>query len=1072
MPDTDSRQEDAQHLAQHKEYASLRWNPSDVSALPIGFSDYENIRMTERASMNLQGHQIFLRNLLDPHTRYKRLLINHATGTGKTMIMNSVARIYIDHFKLMKEPVQVTVIGFTEDVVIRELMTYPEFGYITRSEVEEMARLNRSTNEREIQIRNSKKAAIKKRITNPSRGGFYKFYGYQKFAHDILIITPQGEHKGVLHTWIYEDESKFEDRLKSSMEKGDIELNMPMIEAMRNGLVMCDEIHNTYNMRAKNNRGMAIKFILDMLERENPATAPRALFVTATPLTGSPTEIIDVMNLLIPLASYRREEFFQGEELKPDALERIGRICSGYVSFLGDTQSAAYPSRSFAGDELEGVPYLRFVKCKMSPYHERVLAEAMNEGTLGTNAHALVDIVFPHPDCPPDGMASCSKGLYITGEVRQVIDVAPPAWRSRVGIGVTSDALTGSFLRVDNVGTYSTKYQRLMKDIVALIKGRTIGKILVYHYYVVTSGVLLLRELLYQNGFIGPYTNPSSATMCSICGITKGEHRDDQDHGYMPCRVLTMYGEEKKEMDRNLTLFRDSANVNGYEYRVVIGSQAIQEGLNFNAVRFLFVVHPPRDISSLIQLLGRAIRRGSHQQLPRDMRTVEIRIYIHTSAKIETPDVLHYRRKMKSYLGIQLIERELRRYAVDCFINYEKMRKDTVPTIDGLPFEPYVSAASASTASVPAASYTASWKAFGFADEEVRTITGIIKILFSYRPVWLYDDLWSAVRTPSRQYKTSYDHSSFEERSFVIALNFLIGHSYIKHTEDTFRHNAYIPTITIAEEQRRIVYCPPFFMLVPIDEIGAPSLDYDIFMRDNALERYENVDLHIEDQDMSSEEFDLMMGTVRKNYRPEEMIYCVSEISMYFHIYAMRRIVEGSGGWESLAHLHQAYKEMGILLYPKDLLNKELAQTYGATDTSTPIGFRMREDVAIYNRRNQRWSQAPALLVYKDSRKENSIVIGYIDLKNFEPVFRLRKPYHLSEEGIEDRRKISRGVVCSTLLRDTKLAYISELGISIQSKKNDDALCRAILRGLIDRDMEERRSEGTLRWFYNIFEEA
>ncbi len=1058
--------EGAEELSKKKQFASLRFAPSEQGDLPVAITDYDNIRPPFRQKVQLKGAQIFLRNLLDPHTKYKRMLINHAPGTGKTMILNTIARVYIDHFKLMKEPVQITIIGFTEDIVMRELMTYPEFGYVSAAEVEELIRLGRSTNDKDRSLRATKIAVIKRRITNPSKGGYYRFYGYQKFANDILTITSKGEAAGVTHSSLYENEEGFEAGLKKHVEAEEVELNMGLIYSMRNGVVMCDEIHNTYNTKAKNNRGIAIKYVLDLLEREDPRTAPRALFATATPLTGSPSEIIDVMNLLIPLGDFKRNDFFSGEDLRDGALEKISRICSGYVSFLGDTQSEAYPSRVFDGDELEGVPYLKFIKCPLSKMHEAVMDEAKE---AGIGAHALSDIVFPHPDCSVHDIESslCKKGLYISSEVRGTIEAAPVQWKSKIGIHTTLDGVTGSFLHSSALGRYSSKYKKFVDDVVSIIKKGIPGKMIVYHYYVVTSGVLLLREILSQNGFIGPYSNPTSSTLCSVCGIEKGSHEKIDDHGYMPCRYLLMYGEEKKEMDRGLTLFNGPSNSTGYEYRIVVGSQAIQEGINFKAVRFMFVTHPPRDISSLVQLLGRAVRRGSHDQLPREQRTVNIRIYIGTSRKFETPDASFYRRKMKSYLSIQLIERELRKHAVDCFINYDLMKKEKEASLDGLPFEPAVTVRGKDKELD-----RGEWKAFGFADEEVRTITKVVKILFLFRPVWKYEDLWEAVKNPSRQFKTPYDHSLFDESNFVISLNFLIGHSSVKYGEITSSSSS-VPIIMVADEPRRIVFTPPYFVLVPLDEIGAPIPDVDIFMREAPRGSREIIDVHIEHEDMQPEEFRAIMESIGKSYSPKEIKYAVSETSPSFHIYAMRRIVEGTWGespvWEGL---RASYDSHGILLYIKDLLNKDLGATYGVTDPSKPFGFRNGDVIEVHNKRSGKWVYIPNVVVFRDSRKENHIIVGYVSIKNFEPCFKLRRPTTPDDEGIVDRRKIARGVACSSLLQETKLGYIRALGTSITGKKGDNFLCQMLLRTLVDKELEDRAGSGEIRWFYNIFEEA
>ena len=43
------------------------------------------------------------------------------TGTGKTMVILSIAQMYIEYFKKMRQQPHVSIIGFTEDVMVKEL---------------------------------------------------------------------------------------------------------------------------------------------------------------------------------------------------------------------------------------------------------------------------------------------------------------------------------------------------------------------------------------------------------------------------------------------------------------------------------------------------------------------------------------------------------------------------------------------------------------------------------------------------------------------------------------------------------------------------------------------------------------------------------------------------------------------------------------------------------------------------------------------------------------------------------------------------------------------------------------
>ena len=94
---------DTNNLYKEKEFYDLRdVKPRDIPP-PISLNDYEFLKTPQSVILQLQGHQIFIKNLFNPHTPYKRLLLYHSTGTGKTIAILSVAQLYIEYFKKMKQ---------------------------------------------------------------------------------------------------------------------------------------------------------------------------------------------------------------------------------------------------------------------------------------------------------------------------------------------------------------------------------------------------------------------------------------------------------------------------------------------------------------------------------------------------------------------------------------------------------------------------------------------------------------------------------------------------------------------------------------------------------------------------------------------------------------------------------------------------------------------------------------------------------------------------------------------------------------------------------------------------------
>ena len=112
--------------------------------------------------LKLRAHQLFTQNLVSADTPYTRLLIKWKTGTGKTSgaiaiaasLIQTYSRIFSERMLQLgsgrvaqsiadKTTPSVFVLGFTKLNIIKELMKYPEFGFITISEKEELQQLRK-----------------------------------------------------------------------------------------------------------------------------------------------------------------------------------------------------------------------------------------------------------------------------------------------------------------------------------------------------------------------------------------------------------------------------------------------------------------------------------------------------------------------------------------------------------------------------------------------------------------------------------------------------------------------------------------------------------------------------------------------------------------------------------------------------------------------------------------------------------------------------------------------------------------------------------------------------------------
>jgi len=724
-------------------YKELR--VADIDIVKVGDTVFNTYQLT--------GAQLFIKNMFNPNTLYRSILVNWQTGVGKSIAAIAIGNEFIKQYQIRfnlgeKIPKMVCILGFTiADTIQSDLIKYPELGYATKQEIEELHKLSITDDPRHSQYL----AMLHKRLSSKALGGYYKFYGYREFVNHLFTVTNKGLTNDINILSIFDTKADTNiEYIQELIDNEYILLNEDLVNKLKNGIIIADEIHNVYNSVESNNYGLVIKYILHRLKNE----APRTVYMSATPITGNASEVIDLLNILNPTLSLRRTDyFFKDDEgiyqLKPHTLQEITKLSKGKVSYLLDTNKDLYPRRIFLGEIIQEIPYIKLNICNIPSYYQNAINHELNiNKAIGLSVYTLYDIVFPNP-------YSTEYGLY-----SNVIDVllnSKQEWRREAGIDVyrnsdNATVITGSFLYKDNLKKYSMKYYNVLMDILDAIKNKIQGKIMIYHHKVQVSGVLLLQEIFKLNGFIDETSEPNNSTLCVICGVTYIDHNDN-NHIYKPCRFIVAHGTlNKRNMVRNIAKYNDISNLYGTEYKLLIGSRVLKEGHSLFAVRWQYIMSLPINFPMLIQVLGRVVRKNSHSKLPEDERIVYVKIYAN---EIE---LSRYKIKAKEYYVIQQVERALRINAVDNFINYKNTTTE-VDTLESLRFIP--------TNIEKPPIISAYFDAYGYNTEEIILIKKLIFLLFVDQPVWTYDDLWDNIH---KIVNVNYNLNLIDKGNFDIAL--------------------------------------------------------------------------------------------------------------------------------------------------------------------------------------------------------------------------------------------------------------------------------------------------------------
>lgn len=713
---------------------------------------------------NLQFHsyQLFVQNFINVHTPYSRLLMKHSTGSGKTIGAIGIAMNFIKYYRqeemsgVPKDSIgSIYIIAFdgAKKAFQKDLLRFPKFGFATREELIKWDKLRlQSLSNIQLDIDKAYEYGnkIKKRISNRKGNGFFKFIGYKALVNRLFISEEPISNLT-------------EDEIREKIKSGDIKYNQPMIDSFKNSLIICDEIHNVYNSLQKNNWGIALQIILDN------DTSTRAVFMSATPINNNPSEIIELLNLLLPRKSrINKNDFFDKKTLKKGALDKLRKLSTGRVSYLIDKNPAFFPSRSFIGKPIDGIKYLKFIRCPFTKKHYQSYKEAYNSDlqTLSQDSRYVIDFILPDPRDP-------KKNLYKSGDIKH-ISMADQKWKTENNIDIVNNIPTGGFLQIDNLKNVSNKYFVMLNDIIRLIKGRQ-GKIMIYHNYVHMSGVLFIREILLRNGIIDEHMGSAENTLCSLCGHLRKDHKKDTDCKFKPVRFVIAHSElDKNITEKSIDKFNRTSNSMGDEVMILLGSRVIKESYDLKAIRHMMIMSRPDNIPTLIQIIGRAVRKNSHIALPVDMRDVFVGIY--TSSLPDnglTYEEIKYKEKVNDYGIIQSIERIFHENALDAVINYDTVKPGLENNdLGDLKFTPRLIEEKKDKTFTLSTLNLSTFNAY-YSQYEMELVIYIIKRAFlETSNVWKWDDLLKFVKEPA--FNVEYDTTLIDENNVVIALSRLL----------------------------------------------------------------------------------------------------------------------------------------------------------------------------------------------------------------------------------------------------------------------------------------------------------
>ena len=1020
-------------INQRKEFIESLIDESDKD------SYYIDGEFKKENKMILNNYQNFITHFINPNTKFSRLLLNASTGTGKTVTSLSTAINFIEIYKKermlnLNENINsgmVYIVGFTKSIFKRELLSRPEFGIISSEEIHNMNELKKQIMKYNL---DKDKATLKElkirysiRLKSRKGNGYFEFIGYKKLVNKLLI-------KVDMNYKLQLSSIKDEDELNTYIEKNILKLNTSFLESFNKSLIICDEIHNVYNSVDINNWGLCLKIIFNYHSAKNSI---RVLLLSATPINNKPVEIISLLELLNTNLRIKKNTIFDNNNnISEDGLKIIKKNIMGKISYLKDMNLDLYPSKEIMGEKIPGIDYLNFVKCPMSNLHFQTYSKVSNEYieiknldeyeendkdeedenidieeiisitkslkqypiNLELNNRYLNDFVIPDPE----NISKKPIGLFIKNDIIKNISNATKKWKSGYDIDIIKNdkllknTLTGNFLMEENIKKYSTKYYNMLniiKDCVVNDK----GKIFLYHNFVQVSGINFIGEILKINGMLELNDLPVKNSRCGVCYDFKFAHDDIKKsgiaHEFKPIRFISVSSLLTKSIiEKQLEQFNMDNNMNGDDIKIILGSQAIKESYDLKAVQNVLILHQPVNISTLIQIFGRAIRKNSHINLPLEKRKVRIFVLVSTMPKfiqdksksyIYTFEEMKYKYKINIYKVIQQINNIFIENAIDLNINYNinfpegtKYTKD-IYDIKHIDEKKLIKVDYSKLNLQTFQSY--------YYNDEINMCKYIIKrLLIEYSKVWIFKDLFEAVKSP--YFKINFNTSLISEYSFIIALDFLVyekSNINILNKEDIinnsvvsnlFDHNEKF-IYDVNNDINILLYINEYYILAPYNKNNKSlnfydgiKLDYDVLFRVNKKEQVNEINLNEYVKTNNLNDFKTIKSYFINKYsnvKIENMFNIIIEYDFDFHLEMIEELIDyffnlytnieyaKNINHDLYINLLYFYNKFNIIIFANNL-DKELNDLYDKYTISTKnLTFTVSDDNSMnYNYNN------------------------------------------------------------------------------------------------------------------------
>jgi superfamily II DNA or RNA helicase len=429
------------------------------------------------------------------------------------------------------------------------------------------------------------------------------------------------------------------------------------IKSLNNAVIIVDEAHNITNNQNYN----VLHKVL------SKSYNYRIVLLTATPIFDNAKEIAEIANLLnvndqskqLPIRNKlfkenfmlnKKSDYINANILKAGVTEitdkgksALQKAFFGKVSFLTSNKSTN-PEVIEKGEGVitSRVGSTKVILCKMSDYQYSVYNQAVNDDIKSNNIKP--DMI--EEDESGRQLISLDedriKGVNLYKNSNDASTMSYPSnMYGKLGFeNVTKTNETEIFQT--NLEMYSSKLYTLLQNV-----KNSPGNIFIYSNYTTAGGTSLVEKMLRVNGFT-EYSGRKSTQPTFVVFDQKNP----------------------EQRDKLRKIFNSPENKNGDLIKIVIGSPVMSEGITLKNVRQVHILEPSWNMSRINQIIGRAVRNHSHDDLEQEQRNVEIYKYVSFYPSSEQTDFFIDKEKYilseEKDRSNKKVERLLKQISFDC----------------------------------------------------------------------------------------------------------------------------------------------------------------------------------------------------------------------------------------------------------------------------------------------------------------------------------------------------------------------------------------------------------------------